>query len=209
MSGFKEKFKSFLAFMGVDMSKVPDDALPEDAPEGAAATSFSEADIEAAKKEAAETEREKVEAEFAEKDRKAARKAREGEVSAWCDQMVEKGRLTPALVKYGVKEILSFLARSDDVIEFGEGDGKEKVTAFDRLKGMFEAELPKLVNFGEIAKRDEHQAGEGGAADKLDALVKKKMAENKDLDYRTAFSEVQVEHPDLLLEYQNESREAA
>ena len=207
MSGFKDKFKTFLGFMGVDMSKVPDDALPVEAPEGIATSAFTEADIETAKKEAAEAERKKVEAEFVEKTRTAAKEARRAEISTWCDTMTKEGRLTPALVKYGLPELLSFLSESDDVIEFGEE--KTKGTYFDRLKGLFETELPRLANFGEIAKRGDHEAGQGTAADQLDMLTKKKMAENKELSYSAAFSDVQKEHADLVTEYQEEIAQAA
>lgn len=202
MSVFTEKFKNFLGFMGVDMSKVPDDALPVAAPEGMAASAFTEADIETAKKEAEKKTRKDVEAEFVEKERKAAKQARQAEISTWCDTMVKEGRLTPALVKFGVPELLSFMAESDNVIEFGED--KSQATYFDRLKGLFETELPKLVNFGEIAKRGDDVAGEGSAGERLEALTRKKLAENKELSYSAAFSEVQKEHRDLATEYQAE-----
>lgn len=162
---------------------------------------FSEADIETAREEAARAERKKVEAEFAEKDRTAKRAARTSEITAFCEGLVKEGKLTPALVKYGVPEILSFMADHDDVIEFGES--KEKATMYDRFKGLLETELPKLINFGEIAKRDNTAAG-GNAAEKLEGLIKKKREINKDLSYSAAFSEVQSENPDLVTEYQQE-----
>ena len=139
--------------------------------------------------------------EFAEKERTAKRDARKKEISTWCDTMVSEGKLTPALVKFGVPEILNFLADSDDVIEFGET--KEKATMHDRLKGLFETELPKIVEFKEIAGRGDDVFA-GDAAGKLDALIKKKQSADKDLSYSAAFSEVQSENPDLATEYQQE-----
>lgn len=201
MTGFKEKFKSFLSFMGVDISKVPDDALPIQIPEGVASNTFTEADIDAAKKEAGVEARKTVEAEFAEKSRQKAREARRAEISTWCDTMVKEGKLTPAMVKYGVPEMLFTAAGSDDEIEFGEE--KQKSTLHDRLKAFFESELPRVVNFGEIATRDSDVGG-GDAAGKLEGLVRKKMSENKDLAYGQAFSEVQRENLDLAQEYQQE-----
>lgn len=181
----------------------PDLQLPEGGQKagGGGNKNFSEADIETAKNEAIKTEREKVVAEFAEKSRKAQREARTSEISDWCEGLVKEGKLTPALVKYGVPEILSFMADSEDVIEFGES--KEKATRYDRFKGLFETELPKLINFGEIATRDNAVAG-GNAAEKLEGLIKKKRETDKELSYSTAFSEVQSENPDLVTEYQQE-----
>lgn len=152
-------------------------------------------------KEAKEEGRTEAVAEFAEKQRTARRDARKQEISAWCDTKVTEGKLTPALVKYGIPEMLEFMADSDDVVEFGEA--REKATLYDRLKGLFETELPKVVEFKEIAGRDT-DVGAGDAAGKLDALIKKKQAEDKDLSYSAAFSEVQSENPDLAAEYQQE-----
>lgn len=173
-------------------------------PAGEKEASFTEADIESAKKEAAEAERAKVEAEFAEKERTAAREARHQEISDWCEARIKEGKLTPALVKFGIPEILSFLAASDEVIEFGEE--KEKAAPYDRFKALFDTELPRLVNFKELATRDKDMQT-GDASQKLDALVKKKMKEDKNLGYSAAFSEVQKEHPDLAKEYAEELKQ--
>jgi hypothetical protein len=166
---------------------------------------FSEADIEAAKKEAADEaakkEREKVTAEFAEKGRLDRSEARKKEISAWCDAQIAAGKMTPAMVKYGVPEMLSAFAEKEDVIEFGET--KEKATLFDRFKGLFETELPKVVEFKEIATREKAISG-GNAAAKIETLIAAKRKENKGLGYTAAFSEVQRENPDLAREYQQE-----
>ena len=204
----EEKVMTFKEFMEIfkfwkEAEKNPDMQLPGargKAPE-AGDKSFSEADIETAKKEAAGAERKKVETEFAEKDRTTKRAARTSEISDWCEELIKKEKLTSGLVKYGVPEILSFMADHDDIIEFGES--KEKATMYDRFKGLFETELPKLVNFGEIATRDNTAAG-GNAAEKLEGLIRKKREADKDLSYSAAFSEVQSENPDLATEYQME-----
>jgi len=195
---FKDQLKTVL---GKAVDELPNDGLPEIQDSGG---SFSEADIRAATKRAEEETRKKMEAEFAEKQAAERREAREKEVSDWCEQMVKEGKLTPALVKYGLPEILKFLAASEDVIEFGEA--REKVTAFDRLKALFETELPKLVEFNEVATRDKDVAGDGAAAKKINDLISQKMKENRDLAYQAAFAEVQREHPDLALEYAQEIR---
>ena len=201
----KEKIKSMLSFMGVDVSKVPDDAIPDNLPTGMEAPSFSEADIEAARKKAADgaraEEREKVEAEFAEKDRQKRQEARGKEISTWCDSLVAKGTLAPAWVKYGLPEVLSFLAANEDVIEFGET--KEKASYYDRLKGLFENEIPKIVEFKEIATRDTDM-GSGSAGERLSQLIQRKRGEDKNMSYTDAFNAVQRENSALAMEYQQE-----
>jgi hypothetical protein len=153
---------------------------------------------EAAKK----TEREKVAAEFAEKERVARQDARKRDISAWCESMVKAGKMTPAIVKFGLPEMLTAFAEQEDIIEFGET--KEKAALYDRFKALWETEIPKLVHFGEIATRDKDTGGAGG---KLAELVRKKMNENKELNYSAAFAEAQRENPDLAKEYAAEFKE--
>jgi len=167
---------------------------------------FSEADLEAAKQkaadEAARKEREKMAAEFAERDRVARQDARKKEIAVWCDSMIKDGRLTPAMVKFGVPEMLLAFAEKEDVIEFGEA--KEKATLFDRFKALWEKEIPRIVTFGEVATRRKDAGGQGKAAEKVEALIQDKRKANKDLGYAAAFAEVQKENPDLAREYQQE-----
>ncbi len=189
---FKERFKNFLSFMGVDLSKVPDDALPIEPPRQTAV--FTEADLDAAKRKAAEEaaakERERLSAEFAEKARQASQEALRKEISAWCDTMIAQGRLTPALVKFGVPEMLAAFAEREEAIEFGEE--KEKATLYERFKALFETELPKVVRFGEIATRDR----DVGDEKKRDRLIGDFMEKNR-VPYREAVLAVAKEHPDL------------
>ncbi len=197
------KFKEW--FKGV-MEKIMAE-IPDDGPAPAACGVFSEADLDKARKEAAEEaakkERERLTAEFAERDRQARHDARRAEISTWCERMVKEGRLTPALVRFGVPEMLLSFAEKEDVIEFGET--KEKATLYERFKALFEKEFPKLVEFGEIARRDKDVDG-GKAGEKLAALTKKKMEAKKDLAYGAAFAEVQSENPELAAEYAAELR---
>jgi len=160
-------------------------------------SSFTEADIEAAKKAAADAEREKVEAEFAEKQLTKQREARNGEISTWCDTLIEAGKVIPAWVKMGLKEFCLKLD-AENVIEFSE---ETKVTALDWFKNFVE-EIPKVVEFKEVAKRGDDVSGDAGG--KLNVLVQQKRKENKDLSFSEAFSEVQRENPALAQEYQQE-----
>lgn len=139
-----QKLKDFVSSLGVSTAASPTGGI------------FSETDLEAARKtaadEAARLERERLTTEFAEKDRMARQNARKSEIAAWCEAMVKQGHLTPAMVKFGVPEMLVAFAEKEDVIEFGEE--KTKATLFDRFKALFETELPKLVTFGEVATRN-------------------------------------------------------
>jgi len=186
--------------------------LPDDGPAAAAASAgktFTEADLVAEKKTAGEAaakaEREKVTAEFAETARTARQAARREAIATWCDTQVKAGKLTPALVKFGIDQMLAAFAEREDVIEFGET--KEKATLFDRFKAMIETELPKLVTFKEIATRDKETGGQGGDAAKLEQLIQAKRKDNKDLTYSAAFAEVQRENPDLARQYAAEFTE--
>ena len=192
---FKEltqKLKELIA--GVDST------IPAPAPAG---KTFSEADLAAQTKQAADAaakaEREKVTAEFAEKEIVARHDARKKEIGVWCDTQVKAGKMTPAMVKFGVPEFMSAFAEKDDVIEFGES--KEKATLYDRFKTFVETEMPKVVEFKEIATRDKDAGGQGGAGEKLASLVQQRMKDNKEITYSAAFSEVQRENPDLAREY--------
>ena len=191
---FVQKLKDLVSNMEIDEGAPP------------AGRSFSEADIEKAKKEAAEAaakaEREKVITEFNEKERQTRQEARRREISSWCESMVKEGKMTPAMVKFGVPEMLHAFAEREDVIEFGEM--KDKATLYDRFKALFETEMPKVVEFKEVATRDKDTGGHGQAGSKVEALIKAKMHDNKELPYGLAFAEVQRENPDLVREYQQE-----
>jgi hypothetical protein len=184
---FKEWFKGVMEKV---MAEIPDDGPPVPA-----AGTFSEADLERAKKEAADEaarkERERVTAEFAEKERRGLRDRRRAEISSWCEGMVSQGRLTPALVQFGVPEMLAAFAEKEEAIEFGEA--KQKATLHDRFKALFETELPKLLEFGEIATRD-RDIGDDGNREKLIAVF---MEKNKEKTYKEAVLAVSKEHPDL------------
>ncbi|OPY07248.1 MAG: hypothetical protein A4E68_01930 [Syntrophaceae bacterium PtaB.Bin095] len=192
----EEKMNEFLEKLGGLLKKDPPAAGP----------AFSEADLEAARKqaaaEAAKAEREKVQAEFAEQQRKDRVAARKAEIDAWCAGMVKEGKMTPAMVTFGVPEFLAAFAEQDGVLEFGEE--KTKATLYDRFKAFFAEELPRVAAFGEVATRDKDAGGAGSAGAKVEALIQGKMKADKGLSYVAAFAEVQRENPDLVREYQQE-----
>ena len=198
----KDSIKGLLGSLGVDMSKVPDDALPEDIE----AKSFSEAEVQAREKaaadkaaaEAATKTKEDAKREFAEGRRKERIEKRKGEIKDYCENLKEEGKLIPAWEKLGLQEFMLNLD-GEEVIEFA---AEKKVSRLDWFKDFMD-ELPKVINFEEIATRDQ-DVGAGSAAEKLTTLVKEKMSKDKDLSFTQAFNAVQVENPDLAKEYQQE-----
>jgi len=200
----KDSIKSLLTSLGIDMSKVPDDALPEDI----SSKSFSEAEVKARETAAAKTAaaeattkaKEDAKKEFAEQQKTVRIEKRKGEIKDYCENLKKEGRLIPAWEKLGLQEFMLNLD-GEEVIEFA---AEKKVSRLDWFKGFMD-ELPKVINFSEIATRDADVGG-GDAAGKLEILTKKKMENNKELSYSKAFSEVQKENPDLVTEYQAEMK---
>lgn len=210
----KEFFEALKFWKEATTVETPAPALPPVQPvhvapvvqELPATVSFSEADMEAAKKqaakEAAEAERQKVMAEFAEANQKVQRAARTAMITAEVDQMINTGKAIPAWKKAGLVEFMCGLDAETD-IQFSEGDekdnGKKNQLAWFR---DFMAGLPKVVNFTEVAKSATSIYGD--AADKLTNLIDKKLADNTAMSYTDAFNAVQMEHPELALEFINQ-----
>ena len=197
---FKEKMKAFLGSIGFDVSKIPDEAIPGEAP-ASTGRQFSEADLEKIRTDAEEKGKQKAQAEFAEQQKQTRLATIKTEITAFCESLIKAGKITPATVAFGLPEILFSIAGVDNQIEFGEK--KEKATAFDRMKALLESATP-LITFQEIATRDKNAGGAGSAGAKLDALTQTKMKERKDMTYSAAFSEVQKENPTLVQEYEQE-----
>lgn len=157
-------------------------------------TEFSE-ELDKKMKKAKDAARKEVEREF-------AKKRRCDEIAAFCERGIQAGeevrKIPPAWIKMGLAEFMEDLP-DDEPVEFSED---KKITPYKWFCD-FLAELPKTVEFSEIATRGK-DLGIKGAGEKLIALIKKKMAENKDLNYGAAFAEVQNENPELAQEYQQE-----
>ncbi len=107
------------------------------------------------------------EASFAEREGKiiaAEAKARRAGVDSYVEGLIKAGKVLPAH-KVGLVEFMAGLS-ADAVIEFGEGDKKEKKPALDWLKGYLGAQ-PKVVEFAEKG------AGEAIDLNDADAIAKK------------------------------------
>ncbi len=106
------------------------------------------------------------EASFAEREGKisaAEAKARRAEHDAYVEGLIKEGKIIPAH-KAGLVEFMAGLS-ADAVVEFGEGDKKEKKPALDWLKGYLAAQ-PKVVDFQERA------AGAAVDLEDADAIAK-------------------------------------
>jgi hypothetical protein len=178
--------------------KIPGEESPESKGEGRAAT-FTEAQV--LEREAAAAARARADAE-----RHALSAMRSAEVKAKVTVFVEggikAGTFLPAWKEQGIPAVLEQLLLQDPM-EFAEG---KKQNPGEILLAFF-GELPKVVTLQEIAgrKKDDPALGAGSAGEKLDALVRKHMQDQK-VNYNVAFVEIQKAHPDLAREYAEEAR---
>lgn len=162
------------------------------------AKTFSEAEVaaqvDAAKKQAEADARKAVAAEFAEAAKKAAADTRKAALKSWYDENLKAGKLAPAWGKLG---LLEFMQGLDSVteIQFAEG---VKTSPAEFMK-KFIAELPKVIEFSEIARRDKDVAGDAGG--KLDQLIKARREKEPKLTFSEALTAVQLENPELAREY--------
>jgi hypothetical protein len=170
--------------------------VPQPAPEKPVLPHFSEAELKAKIDEAVNAEKSKITAEFSEREKK--REITAG-IDAWCNQMAQTGKLVPAWIKSGIKNFMLQLEGSN-TFEFAEG---KKQSQLDWFK-QFVAELPKLVEFKEIASRENNVDPAANAAKLLSEAVTRKMTDKPNLSYAAAFHEVQIERPDLVILYNQE-----
>ena len=99
---------------------------------------------------------------------------------------------------------------STSVIKLGEGDTAKETNALEMFSELLSTLIKRsdegtlVVQLGEVAPGSKGEEGKGTAAEQLKDLTTKKLSENKDMTYTTAFSEVQVENKDLAAEYAKE-----
>jgi hypothetical protein len=209
----KEEAMKFSEFMEIfkfwkQVEKDPDLQLPEPPqapakPADNAVKTFSEAEvqtqIEAAKKQAELDARRHIEAEFAEKTAAFVAEARKRALTSWCDEKIAAGKIAPAWVKLGLVEFMQRLDAEDE-IRFAEDVTS---SAVDWMKRFID-ELPKLVDFGEIAARDKDVSGDAGA--QIEALIAAKRKEHQGLSFSDALTAVQIDHPQLARKYADSLR---
>jgi hypothetical protein len=167
--------------------------------------------IASATADATKKARDEALAEFTEerrrKDAEAASVAHTATVAAKIDDLVKAAKVTPAWIKGGLAEFVQALPWGNDaLVEFADADGKPaKKSPCDWFLEFLEG-LPKFINLGEVAGQATDIGKAGVASARLDALITRKRADNKDMSYTQAFAEVQREHPDLAAEYAVELR---
>ncbi len=209
--GWKDLFKKKVDELPEDMPALVLQVGGQTPPERPDAR-FSESDlnrrVEDAQKRAREEERKKVEVEFAEKEKQREEEQKRARHKTDCKArldalMKDGGRVTPAMMKAGLLEFAESLRYQEDgKLDFGEAS----LTPYDWLTKVFLPALPKQVEFGEVAARSSDAgAGEKDAANRLDELTRKRMDERK-VGYDVAFSEVQMENPELVKEYMESMR---
>ena len=131
---------------------------------------FTEADIEAAKKQAADAEREKVTAEFNEKSTQAQRKAQNQEISDFCDDLILKEKIPPSLKDAG---LVAFMQRLDANSEITFAEGSDKKTPLTWFKEFLE-KIGESPIFREMATKEKA----GQAAEFAEAQKDQEMGES-------------------------------
>ena len=143
---------------------------------------------------------------------KAKADSRKADIASFCEGLCKEGKLTPAMMKYGMgmQNFLEGISGITTTYEFCEPtpnpsqEGK-KQTPFEYAK-FFLSGFKKQIEFGEFAGNEKDFNASGNAGEKLAVLTKKKMDEKKNLSYSQAFSEVQKENIELANEYAAEIR---
>jgi hypothetical protein len=198
----KEEFTSWFSEVAEKLGlKKKEDPAP------AAGKTFSEAEVKAAKETAAAEAKAQVEREFAEKQQKAAAEtARKQAAANFITDQEKAGRWIPAFDKAGLRQFVESLP-TDAAIEFGEGEKKQKKSAFDLFKEFFER-LPKQIEFAELATAKPERsssAAEGvrlsagkvvvgvERAERAQALQREARKEGKTLTYAEASAIVREE----------------
>ena len=118
-------------------------------PQPAAVKSFTEADLEAAKKEVVEEAKKQAAAEFAEKEAASKKAAREAEIKAHVKNLVDSGKVMPAFSEHLTRVLLA--ADTGPEMEFGEQ--KTKGSPADCLIDTLE-HRPEWQLFGELPAPD-------------------------------------------------------
>ncbi len=141
------------------------------------AVTFTEADIEAAKKLAAKEAHDAAIVEFAEAEKKKQQAAAAKAITDFCKTPVKDGGPLPAWLDGGLKEFMEGLA-GEATIEFAEGDKQVKKSSLDWFTGFLKG-LPATVNFKEHAKGDEDIPDAGDSVEIAKLATEFKEAEAK------------------------------
>jgi hypothetical protein len=118
--------------------------------------------------------------------------AQDKDLNEFCESLVTAGKLLPADKATTIAVMKALSTQSE--LDFAEGDKTVKKAPL----AMFQERLnagPKVIEFGETVTKG--NSLEAKPDDKLTALTKAKMAENKGMNYAEAGRAVLAEHPEL------------
>ena len=182
-------------------------------PKPAATTTFSEEQLQAAIEAAVAPLRAKLETQttsFAESQtavQKAAVKSRAAEAIS---RLKQKGKWIPAFDKAGLVVVFEELAANDQVVEFGEGEGKKSLTPLDAFVSFMD-QLPAIVPNAPVytgqavtptgasktpGVNDSQRAPADPNSSALDAKTREIMTA-KNCDYGTALAQAAADNPQL------------
>ncbi len=137
----------------------------------------------------------------AESDRlkKAEGDRRKAEIASFCEGLCKDGgRLTPAMMKYGIgmETCLESISGIETTYEFSEGDKKKTQTPFEYMKG-FLSSFKKQIEFGEFAGNDK----DIGDKNKREAVISDYQEKNTkngvEITYKDAVLAVSKKNPEL------------
>jgi len=187
MISIKDKIKSIFTKV---IDELPEDLGGKPAP-GTGGQNYSEADVEKIKKEAEEAGKKKAALEYSEKEKTARLETRKKEIKEFCESYIKDGKVIPAWINMGMREFMESLD-GDEVIEFAEGKKDSRLEWFKKFLG----ELPKVINFKEVASRSQDM-GDGDDKEKREKAVSNYMEKNKEATYKEAVLAVAKENPGL------------
>ena len=134
-----------------------------------------------------------------EKLEKAKGERMKDEIKSFCEGLCKEGRLTPAMMKYGMgmTNFLEAISGIETAYEFCEPQEGKKLTPAEHMKG-FLACFKKQIEFGEFAGNDK-DIPRGN--DKRDAAIRNYQEKNKkdgvEITYKDAVLAVSKEQPEL------------
>mgnify|MGYP001588256224 CR=1 FL=1 len=131
--------------------------------------------------------------------KKAEGERRKDEIKSFCEGLCKDGKLTPAMMKYGMgmTNFLEAISGIETAYEFCEPKEGKKLTPAEHIKA-FMACFKKQIEFGEFAGNDK-DIPRGN--DKRDAAIRDYQEKNKkdgvEITYRDAVLAVSKEQPEL------------
>ncbi len=129
-------------------------------------------------------ELERRERELQEKERALRAK----EAAEFCEGLLKRGKVTPAMMKAGLPKFIEAISRMEEAYSFAEGQGEKTPAVF--LHEFLEA-LPDIVSYSELAKPD------GDPETKRQKLLDQYMNANGGSTYRDALMALSAENPEM------------